>query len=383
MAALFLAGVIFSWQARQGLLNPAGVPLAGDLIKHRGAGVFVREGRENDLYHGSKLAQWVHRQWYGKDAPGLKAYDYVYPPLVAGVASLGADIPYLVWAGAAQLFLVAAHAGTYLLLRRCGLGGDVRLWAWWLGIPVVYYNLIIGQNSGLSLLILTSAALLLQHGRVLTAAVVAAGVAYKPQLLPPLFLFMCCAGQWRFALALTGASLAWGLAGLTTMGWDLHLQWLDALRRMSTGEHPVMLDLNPSVPGALGAGFGRSVQGLATLVGIGVVAWASWRARQLTRPSDQLFAAMAALCVWSPYMMHYDLLLAAPWWLVQLGRSERSWKHTAAAVCFWIAALLSINPLGSTLNPATPFLLTWWLWVTWKTNPVPATGQNPRTEPSA
>lgn len=364
VAGLFLTGLVVCWVGREGIKSPAGVPLAADLLKHLGAGVFVSEGRMLDLYRDSHLARWVHEAVEGEPAPsGAQGYDYVYPPWVAVVAAWGAGWPYLVWALGAQVLLVGAHAVAYVWMRGSGVVLDVRAWAAWWGLPLVYYNVIIGQNGGLSLMIFAGSGLLLARGFPLAAGLLAACTAYKPQLAPLLILFMAAAGQWRFAGGLAAGAAIWAGAGMLAAGWEAHALWLDAVRRMSSGEHPVMLELNPSVPGFVGVWGGRGVQGLVSLAGAVVLAWAGWRQRHEKDSARVLWAALAGLCVWAPYVMYYDLLLAAPMWLVQV--REGGWRAQAGGVLFWLGALLSVNSVQAVANPGTPLLLAWWVLAVW------------------
>jgi len=377
VAGVFLTGLVVNWIGREGIKSPVGVALAGDLLKHQGAGVFVQEGRMLDLYQGGQLGGWVYEQTEGKPVPpGLEGYDYVYPPWVAAVAAWGAGWPYLAWALGLQVLLLAAHGLAYLWMRGCGAVLDVRAWAAWWGLPLVYYNIIIGQNGGLSLMIFAGSGLLLVRGYPVAAGLLAACTAYKPQLAPLLVLFMAAAGQWRFAAGLAAGAALWAGAGILAVGWEAHAAWLGAVRRMSSGELPVMLELNPSLPGFAGAWGGRAAQGLASLAGAGILACAGWRLRQEPFPARMLWAGLAGLCVWSPYVMYYDLLLAAPMWLIV--SREGGWRAKAGGVLFWLGALLSVNPVQAAANPGTPFLLAWWVLAVW-----PRRGQYPRTEPSA
>lgn len=364
MAAVLLTGLAVSWMGRQGVMGPAGVPLAADLLKHHTAGRMVTEGRSGELYSGGHLGRRVHEACTGKEAEASAGgYDFVYPPLVAAVASWAAGLPYLAWALGFQGLLVLLHGVTWVLLVRAGLKPDLCAWAAWWGLPVFHYNLIIGQNGGLSLAIMAGSVLLLARGWPWAAGLVAACVAYKPQLAPLLVVFMVLAGQWRWAAGMAVGSAVWGLFSLALMGWDAHAAWLDALRRMSSGQHQVFLDLNPSVPGFLGAWGGRVLQGGASLAGLVVLAWnaRSWRKRP--DPGRILVAGLAGLAVWSPYMMYYDMLLAAP--LALAAGRGRGWRAKAGALMFWSAALLSVNFLGCSANPATPLLLVWWCLAAW------------------
>jgi hypothetical protein len=345
-------------------MGPAGVPLAADLLKHHVAGQMVAEGRSGELYAGGHLGRRVHQAGTGIEvAPSAGGYDFVYPPLVAAVASLGVGLPYLTWALGFQVILVLLHGVAWVLLVRAGVKPDLGAWAAWWGMPVFYYNLIIGQNGGVSLAIMAGSVLLLARGWPWAAGLVASCVAYKPQLAPLLVVFMALAGQWRWAVAMAAGSAVWGLLSLALMGWDAHLAWLDALRRMSSGQHQVFLDLNPSVPGFLGAWGGRVLQGGASLVGLGVLACNAWSWRGRSDPGRILLTGLAGLAVWSPYMMYYDMLLAAP--LALAAGQGRGWRAKASTLLFWLAALLSINFLGCSANPATPLLLWWWCLVAW------------------
>lgn len=356
----FLFGWVTNWTGREGIIGGSGVPLAGDLLNHWVAGRMVAEGRVLEIYRDSGLGREVWRVWRGGEAPRLAPYDYVYPPLAAGLASLASGLPYLGWAMGMQVLLLLCHGLVYALLRQAGLArGGWEEVVWWWGLPVMYHNLLIGQNAGLSLLFMAGAMVLQARGCPVLGGLVAAGVCYKPQVLVPVALVMAAAGRGRFlAGMLLGGVGAYAVA-LAWLGADAHAAWLDAVRRMASGSHPVMGYYNASLPAWVGAVGGMDAQRLAALIGFGVMVALGWWLRGVRDDARLLAIALATGCMASPYVMFYDWLLAAPAWM--LGTGGESGAGRWGRVLFWWGTLIAVNPQHWAANPGTPLLLAWWV----------------------
>jgi hypothetical protein len=75
-------------------------------------------------------------------------------------------------------------------------------------------------------------------------------------------------------------------------------------------------------------------------------------------PCHSLLLASCVMTIASPYLMHYDLLLAAGWWFLCLQEQEdQGWKPKAYAALFWVVSLFSINTAHWPAPATAPLML--------------------------
>jgi|GEM_PF-635412 len=385
---VFFIGLVFTWMNRTGIMSPMGVPMGADLLQHHEAARFAHEGSWKELYRDSNLGQALYARTHSGEIRVAGQFDYVYPPLVAWVGSLFAGRDYLAWVACWQLAILLFYILSHHILAPWRPVSGIN-WIVAMGLPVFYYGVILAQNSSLSLLVVSSSALLLARGRPWAAGFVLSCLFYKPQIGLAVAGFLFLSGQWSCAFAFGFGSLAWLALGWGLCGRTATLAWFEVLQHMLGGSQNQIPELHQSLPGTLKVLLGRNapplVSILVSLAGMLVFAAtalvAGWMNRRHPRSPEWLvFLSLAAWVLFSPYVMHYDILLAVPWWWWNLKQDLASaspkWVRTGgflAASAFWLASLLSINPGNLPITPALPFLAAWFSWTIFRlSRPTPA-----------
>jgi hypothetical protein len=378
LSSLLIFGIALTtnWVQGPGIENLAGELKSSDLFQHYAAGVFWHEGKKEALYQGGNLGLWISQHHRGELAIKKSAFNYVYPPLLAwlsaGLVSWSFLSYALIWMGLSLVcYLVAA--------RQLVLPTRSAQTLFWLilllGLPSLHYTLILGQNSCLSLLIISSAAFLLNQQRDILAGLILSCLFYKPQFLPLLLGFMFLAGHYRMVFVAGLGFIAWSILGLFLCGGEPYSAWIGVLQKLNSGEQLQYAELNQTlkmfVLNLLGqASHPGQLSGLlTTLLGLALMILVALRARRADpslewNASHSLLLASAVMTVASPYLMHYDLLLACAWWIYCLQKSRTEiWKSYSCAALFWLISLFSIN-LADWPAPATAPLMLIYLAAT-------------------
>jgi hypothetical protein len=391
-AAVLIIGLVFTWSTREGHLSPVGVPLGADLLQHHTASQFAKSNQWDLVY-----PQGIPESPAAAETVKPK-FLYVYPPVVAWVGSFASGWGYLSWVAVWQIGIVATYVVIFGLFRpwrpEAGMDAVIAL-----GLPVFYYGLILAQNSALSLLLIVCAALCLRQSRPWLAGLVLSCFFFKPQIGLTAAGFLFLAGYWRTSVGFGIGSLAWLALALATCGVQPHADWFQILRGTADGKYTQVTAVFQSLPGIAalltlteGPAWVRPASNLAGMALLSLLALSEQRHRKSdpARGPVTLFFGMAAWALFSPYVMHYDLLLAAPWWVWNL-RNDLSvdtprkvrLAGITAALSFWLAALLSINPADLQITPALPFLLLWFIWTVARSLQFPSFLTNASTSPSA
>lgn len=373
LPALFFAfsfALVLDW-SRPGFWA-SGTPMSGDLIQHYAAGTFLAEGRENDLYRGFRLGEWITEYSARLDPDStytVVRFNYVYSPLCAGLSRwfVGFPFPPLTWLWLA--FSLAAYVAAVLWMNRSGVfsPGFRLVDALWLaGFPSFFLSLVPMQNTPLTLAIASAAAYLFHRGFPFAAGLVFACASYKPQLLPLVAGFVLLGGGWRFFLGVGLGGLAWLLLGIACLGWPLHALWLESLSNMADGVQFQREGLNQSWRGfflTLPA-TASAASWLWPLTSVMVTAATWWLTRRWMRhagqPADLLWIALTWWLIVSPYVGHYELLLGIPWWFRVLRSTSDGFGRVLAAL-YWLTAALSILGLTEKGSNISAPLLTVWL----------------------
>ncbi len=353
--------------------------VGADHVQYYVVGQLIDEGTPQRIYDPETMRQ-RQREVAG---PNWRGYlPFRYPPFYALCFAFTSRLPY---------------EASWLAWTTVSLG----LWAvsgWWLNVPwrawlgwsacffPVFAAISFGQNSLVSLAILSGAAVLWLRDRPLAAGLVAGLLAFKPQLAVGLgLLFLLDARRsWPALLGLLATT-----AGLAALGWlvvpEASEAFLASLGGNLGASDPMSLAWNMGsqgfwellLPGASRAArvlsLSTSGAGLAVLVAL----W--WRLRQHRRI---VLAVAILLTPWlTPYIMVYDwtiLLVPAvllwhegraaggPLLVGQAGRlsheGQDRWLVLAAAV--WLAGLVAgplamkqVSLLGVALHPALPMLV--------------------------
>ncbi len=334
----------------------------GDLAKHYGAGLFWRDGRPEDLYHGGRLGQWLDEfQRAGKPgeaAPGTAGFNFVYAPTVAWVAGSLAGGGYARF-GAVWLGVSLAAWGAALLGLRCLVGWrwtDPVVWLWAITFPAAYYGLILGQNHTVTLVVVVGAGLLLKQGRDMAAGLVLASLFYKPQWGVFLAVMMGLWGHWRVAAGWAAGTVVWVCLSFAVAGTTLMSDWMGVLVGMETGQQNQVETLNQTWRGLIGT-VAPGLPGRVATVAAGVIwavgaGWLGWRHRGVPtaqRRVEDLWIASAYGVFAMPYVMHYDALMFVPLWLTAIcarGSRPALWAVAGTVVAGWISINLWNMPVA-------------------------------------
>jgi alpha-1,2-mannosyltransferase len=359
-----------NWIHSPGENNLVGVTKSSDLFQHYAAGIFVKEDRLADLFLGGQLGEWIINLEPEKHTSKKSSFNYVYPPLVAYAASFCSSLEFLSFALGWLGFSVLAYLVATKLILSLNSSSSAVFWLiLLLGLPSLHYTLILGQNSCLTFLIVAGAALFLSRRQEWIAGLIVSCLFYKPQFLPLLLGSMLVLGHWRMVIAAGAGSLFWLALGVLLCGGQSYVDWVTVLSNLNSGVQTQVTNLNQTLKMFLLHLMGQasspgSISGpLSTLVGlsplIACVLFLRFQSfDQRWSPAHSFLLICAVSTIASPYLMHYDMLLAAGWWLLQAQEHEQSpWETPLLAALFWIISLFSINMLNWPFPITAPLML--------------------------
>jgi alpha-1,2-mannosyltransferase len=361
--SLILLGVyaiaVVGWIAlSDGLIDRNGKPLGTDFSSFYAAGSLVLDGRAGDVYDMA-LHYAREQQIFGAATP---YYGWLYPPIFLLVAVPLALLPYplalAIWQGGSFAFYLAVIAA---ILRRQRSDGGAIAHIWLpaaAAFPAVFINLGHGQNGFLTAALL-GAALVALPKRPILAGILFGLLAYKPQFAVIIPVALLASGQWRTILAAGATVIALAAATYVAFGPDLWWSFVastETSRKLLLEQGDVGFEKLQSVFAAVrmwggGVTLGYIVQGAASVVAVGSVAWI-WRSS--TDRDLKAALLLVATLLASPHVLDYDLMILAPAiaFMVAAGaaRGFRHYEITLLAAA-WIAPLLARGIAGSTGIP--------------------------------
>ncbi len=328
--------------------------LGGDHVEFYGTGKMVLDGHLDVLYEPE--AQRAAQAPYAGDDGGFLYFGY--PPHVAVLYAPLAAIPFRVSWVVTTALMVGATVGALAVLRP--VVGVLRT-AWWpcLALSLTFVPLFVGvglgQNTGVSLLLIAAAWRLLHDDREAAAGVALGLLLFKPQLAIPLLVFVAAAGRWRAigAAALVGAATWVAGAAILGAGWvGTWLDGLDAFGEIDRASNAANAVSILGIADALTDG-ATAARGLAVLVDLALVTAVAllWHRRAGHDLSGAVAVAVPAAVLLAPHALYYDAGLIVLTGLVVLTRAPRSLPLVLGA---WVLGLGQV--LGSTLG-LTPVTL--------------------------
>ena len=350
---------VVGWVAlSDGWVDRNGKPVGTDFSSFYAAGSLVLEGRAGDVYNmAAHFAR--EQQIFGAATP---YYGWLYPPLFLLVAAPLALLPYplalIAWQGASFALYLAVIAAI-LRQPRQQSGAIARFWLLVAAaFPAVFINLGHGQNGFLTAGLLGAALLALPQRPILSGMLFGL-LAYKPQfgLLIPFALLAGC--QWRTMIAASLTVIA--LAGATTLAFGSEIWWVfaastETARKLLLEQGDVGFEKLQSVFAAIrlwggGISLAYAVQGAASLIAIGGVAW-MWRSSADRNLKAALL--MIATLLGSPHVLDYDLTIVGPAMAFMVAAIHaggfRDYEISLLAVA-WITPLLARGVAGATGLP--------------------------------
>jgi alpha-1,2-mannosyltransferase len=335
--AVLALGALFATSS--GLNDYQGRPLGTDFSNVYAAGKYVLEGRPEAPF-SPPLQHKKEQEIFGEKTP---FYGWHYPPVFLFLAAALAALPYLV----ALLVWQAATLALYLYSIRAILP-RAEVWLPALAFPAVLINIGHGHNGFLTAALIGGGLWLLER-RPVAAGILFGLLIYKPQFGVFIPLALAAGGYWRAFIAASATVVALCAATYLAFGvgvWDAFRESMTftrviVLEKGETGFHKIQ-----SVFAAVRL-FGGTVA-LAYAAQAVAFAIAAFCLVRLWR-SEAAFALKAAALIAAsmlatPYLLDYDLMIAAPAiaFLAAHGldRGFAPYEKSALAL-IWIAPLVT------------------------------------------
>ncbi|MFO0839042.1 MAG: glycosyltransferase family 87 protein [Phycisphaerae bacterium] len=210
-------------------LDSGGRPLGGDFMAFYAAGHMVGSGEAGSLYDLAAQQRMQQRILGPRTYSGLAAY--VNPPLPALLFTPLAALPYRAAFITCSLLTIACAALAGFRAARIASWSE-RMTT--VGLTVTFFPIIIaatgGQNTPVSLLLLT-----LAYGALLRNSDRAAGawlglLAFKPQMIALLLLLALLRRRWWCVGVAAAVIAAQGAVSGVILGFDWPLRYLAMLR---------------------------------------------------------------------------------------------------------------------------------------------------------
>lgn len=347
----------------------------GDLTQHYVAGLLWKEGRSADLYRdfrfSNRFIEWI-ASLPVKVAMDIRpdSFNYVYPPLVARIASFFTRWSFSAWLWISLAFMACSSILAWCLLGRLETGLNPRRYEDWgllLSYPCLWLTLIPHQNATLTLFLASLGAFLSARGFPFSAGAVLACAFYKPHFVLALGLIVLAAGRIRLFLGMaSGTALILG-AQLYLFGWDLNRGWVASMNTSLGGGQFQWAGLNQtwrgwalSLPGLTGPAGAWSTLALS----IALCILAGWWLRKLERsgalrPGHLLILAVALWTVVSPYAAYYDFLLLVGLWAATCRVLPDSPRNLLLCFLGWVVALGCVSGEMDVAWLTAPLVTLW------------------------
>ena len=358
----------------QGVLGEDGSIVTGDFMAFYTGATFVRGGDGRELYD---LTSQYRFQMELAGPPNTNWQPYVNPPLLAVALAPLSALPYrYAYMGFAGLMLLA-FVGAIILLKPelPALTGDRLTWltallltASWLPL---FRAMVAGQNTVLTLLLLTGIYVAWRGSRPVLAGVFLGLLTYKPQFALLMGLVFVARGM-KTALAAAGVTAgAHYLLGAVFAGPGWPLTMLRSLRGYRLVEEENVsthFSLLPTLSHSVPEPAAWLLAGVAiTAVIVVVVRFA----RQI-EPGDAGFPLLYGLVVTggmlvSPHLQHYDVAILALPVLLCLDSLLEEGRAPGVPARLLLAAGFVLYPayrLGDTIGfqPLFLWLVAVFLW---------------------
>lgn len=354
--AVMSAVITVAWIAlARGGLDITGKPLGVDFVAYWTAARLVLEGASaTTVYQAAPLGALQTATFGGAD---VGYAPFPYPPSFLLICLPLGGLPYL---GALAAWMsVTGYA--YWRVARAWLGRSAGLALPALAFPAVLINLGNGQNAFLTTALFGAGALLLGR-RDVAAGLLLGALAFKPHLGVLIPVALLASRNWRAFAGAAASSVGLTLISAAVFGleaWRAYPAQLEMMRAVveQGALSPAKLQ---SVFGALllwraPLAMAYLAQAACALVAVAVVGVFAWR-----RPRSPALGPVliAATLLTGPYLLDYDLLLAAVplAWLFARGRDYgfRRWEKLVllAAFVLPLVSRIATTTLHLPLAPA-------------------------------
>lgn len=323
----------------EGLNDYQGRPLGTDFSNVYAAGKYVLEGKPQAPFDPA-LQHKKEQEIFGEKTP---FYGWHYPPIFLFLAAVLGLFPYLAALALWQLSTLVL----YLVSIRAILPrAEVLLPA--LAFPAVFINMVHGHNGFLTAALIGGALYLLDR-KPIAAGILFGLLIYKPQFGVLIPLALAAGGYWRAFIAASITVLALCAATYLAFGigvWDAFRESMSFTREIvlekgDTGFHKIQSIF--SAVRLLGAPVALAYAAQAIVFAI-VAASLVWLWRSNKAFAHKAAALIAGSMLATPYLLDYDLMIAAPAiaFLVAHGLREGFAPYEKSVLAFvFVAPLLT------------------------------------------
>ncbi len=356
---LILAGIALALALNvllgQGWLGMSGQVIGTDFVTLYSAGVLYRQDIHH-LYDFAAQGQVQQELIYPTPLPGINFF--TYPPHAAWLYSLLALVPFtwafVLWTALTLLFIALAVYWLQRFLTPARLI-DAGLGYWQLVVVALSFfpfveGFQVGQNHGLTFLLVTGMVVFSVSGRWWAAGAMAALLIYKPHFVLGFLIVWLVWQKYRALASFTVVAAVVVASVVLSHGIAPYLAYLAVVPQLLEfpyqAGYPAFLQLTPygllttllpyqALPGIL-------VFTQALTVGLTVgLAWVAYRLRR--RPeSERSLALMLAILyplLIAPHTLLHDLMGVIPFFLMW-AQKEYTHRVLYAAVAVYLGAFL-------------------------------------------
>lgn len=333
----------------QGLGSPT------DFINVWSAGRLVLDGHPAWAYDWD-IQKTVQVAVLGQSYPGNFAWHY--PPPFLFIAALLAKLPYPVaFAGWA-----AVSAVPYLVAMRAIVGRPFGLLLA-LAFPVVFTNVLVGQNGFLTAALI-GGTLVLLPARPILAGICLGLLSYKPQYGALFPLALIAAAQWRAFLSAAVTTIVLAAASCLAFGlasWQAFFNWMPMFSQAFLVEGRAPFGKMQSVFALVryfdgGEMLAWTLQWIVIAIVAVSLAWL-WRShvRYEWKAAGLAIGALLA----TPYLFLYDVMVLAIaiGFVVRVGLAEGFHRHEVPMLGAAFAAIVAYQWLGAAPTGLAAMLL--------------------------
>lgn len=316
-----------------------------DFINVWSAGRLVLDGHPAWAYDWD-IQKKIQVAVLGQDYPGNFAWHY--PPSFLFVAVLLAKLPYAV----AFIGWACISAVPYLIVMRAIVGRPFGLLLA-LAFPVVFTNVLVGQNGFLTAALIGGLLVLLPT-RPILAGICLGLLSYKPQYGVLFPLVLIAAAQWRAFVSAGVTTVALVMVSWLAFGtasWQAFFKWMPMFSQAFLVEGRAPWGKMQSLF-ALVRYFDGSETLAWTLHWMLVAAVAVsliWLWRSTARYEWKAAALAVGAVLATPYLFLYDVmvLVIAIAFIVRVGLSEGFLRHELPALGLAIVMIMGYQLLGA------------------------------------
>lgn len=327
------------------IFESSGLGAPTDFINVWSAGRLVLDGHPAWAYDWD-IQKKVQVAVLGQSYPGNFAWHY--PPPFLFIAALLAKLPYAVaFAGWA-----CVSAVPYLVAMRAIVGRPFGLLLA-LSFPVVFTNVLVGQNGFLTASLIGGMLVLLPT-RPILAGICLGLLSYKPQYGVLFPLVLIAAAQWRAFISAGITTVALAVASWLAFGtesWQAFFHWMPMFSQAFLVEGRAPWGKMQSIF-ALARYFESSETLAWTLQGIviaAVIVSLAWLWRSHLRYEWKAAGLAIGALLTTPYLFLYDVMVLAIaiGFIIRIGLAEGFRRHELPMLGAAFALIISYQFLGA------------------------------------